>query len=74
MRGLHALEGEAAAASLGELALRDADPGLRRQAVHLLATLRSPEARATLELAAADPDDAVRKAAEESLTRPQRWR
>jgi hypothetical protein len=45
--------------------------GLRR-AAHLLATLRSPEARATIELAAADPDDSVRKAAEESLTRPQR--
>ncbi|MGH6903337.1 MAG: HEAT repeat domain-containing protein [Geminicoccaceae bacterium] len=74
MRGLHVVDPEAAAAALGELALRDADPGLRRQAVHLLATLRSPEARATIELAASDPDDAVREAAEESLTRPPGWR
>ena len=51
MRGLHVINGEAAAAALGELALGDADPGLRRQAVHLLATLRSDEARATIELA-----------------------
>jgi hypothetical protein len=74
MRGLHAIDPEAAAASLGELALGDADPGLRRQAVHLLATLRSDEARSTVELAASDPDDAVRQAAEEALTRPRRWR
>ena len=45
MRGLHVINGEAAAAALGELALGDADPGLRRQAIHLLATLRSDEAR-----------------------------
>lgn len=74
MRGLHVIDGEAAAASLGELALGDADPALRRQAVHLLATLRGDEARATVELAASDPDDAVRQAAEEALTRPRRWR
>ena len=72
MRGLHVINGEAAAAALGELALGDADPALRRQAVHLLATLRSDEARSTVELAASDPDDAVRDAAEEALTR--RWR
>lgn len=74
MRGLHVIHGEAAAAALGELALGDADPALRRQAVHLLATLRSGEARSTIELAATDPDDAVRQAAEEALTRPRRWR
>ena len=74
MRGLHVIEGEAGAAVLGELALGDADPALRRQAVHLLATLRGDQARATIELAASDPDDAVRKAAEEALTRPRRWR
>jgi hypothetical protein len=74
MRGLHAIDPEAAAASLGELALGDADPGLRRQAVHLLATLRSAEARATIELAASDPDDSVREAAEKARTRPERWR
>jgi HEAT repeats/PBS lyase HEAT-like repeat len=74
MRGLHAIDPEAATAPLGELALDDADPGLRRQAVHLLATLRSDEARATVELAASDPDDTVRQAAEEALTRPRRWR
>lgn len=74
MRGLHVISGEAAAASLGELALGDADPGLRRQAVHLLATLRSDEARSTIEFAASDPDDAVRQAAEEVLARPRRGR
>jgi hypothetical protein len=74
MRGLHVINGEAAAPALGELALRDADPGLRRQAVHLLASLRSDEARATIELAASDPDDTVRHAAEETLTRPGRFR
>jgi hypothetical protein len=71
MRGLHVIKGEAAAAALGELALHDADPALRRQAVHLLATLRSAEARSTVELAASDPDDSVREAAEEALTRRQ---
>ena len=55
MRGLHVINGEAAAAPLGELALGDADPGLRRQAIHLLATLRSDEARSTIELAATRP-------------------
>lgn len=74
MRGLHAIEGEAAAAPLGELALGDADPGLRRQAVNLLATLRSDEARSTIDLAVSDPDDSVRAAAEEALARPRRWR
>jgi hypothetical protein len=74
MRGLHAINGEAGAASLGELALGDADPELRRQAVNLLATLRSDEARSTIELAATDPDDTVRQAAEEVLTHPRRWR
>ena len=74
MRGLHVINGEAAAAALGELALGDADPGLRRQAIHLLATLRSDEARSTIELAASDPDDTVRQAAEEALTGPQRRR
>jgi HEAT repeat protein len=74
MRGLHVINGEAAAAPLGELALRDADPGLRRQAIHLLATLRSDEARSTLELAASDPDNAIRQAVEEVLNRPRRWR
>ena len=74
MRGLHAIEGEAAAASLGELALGDADPALRRQAIHLLATLRSEEARSTIALASTDPDNAVREAAEQALTRPRRWR
>jgi hypothetical protein len=74
MRGLHAIDPEAAATRLGELALDDADPGLRRQAVHLLASLRSDEARATVELAASDPDDSVRQAAEEALTHPRRWR
>jgi hypothetical protein len=74
MRGVHVINGEAAAAPLGELALRDADPGLRRQAVHLLAALRSDEARSTVELAASDPDESVRQAAEEALTRPQRGR
>ena len=59
---------------LGELALRDADPALRRQAVHLLATLRTDEARSTIELASSDPDDAVRQAAEEVFDRPRRWR
>jgi HEAT repeat protein len=72
MRGLHVINGEAAAAPLGEVALRDADPAPRRQAIHLLATLRSDEARSTIELAATDPDDAVRQAAEEALTRPRR--
>ena len=74
MRGLHVINGEAAAARFGELALGDADPGLRRQAIHLLATLRSDEARSTIELVATDPDDAVRQAAEEALTRPGRFR
>ena len=74
MRGLHVINGEAAAVPLGELALGDADPGLRRQAVHLLATLRGNEARSAIELAATDPDDAVRQAAEEMLTRPGRFR
>jgi hypothetical protein len=73
-RGLHVISGEAAAAALGELALGDADPGLRRQAIHLLATLRSDEARSTIELASSDPDDTVRQAAEEALTRPGRFR
>ena len=67
MRGVHAIDPEAAAAPLGELALRDADSGLRRQAIHLLASLRSDEARATVELAASDPDDTVRQAAEDLL-------
>jgi HEAT repeat protein len=74
MRGLHVIEGEAAAASLGELALGDPDAGLRRQAINLLATLRSDAARSTLDLAASDPDDAVREAAEDALTRPRRSR
>jgi HEAT repeats len=74
MRGLHAIDPEAAAEPLGELALGDADPGLRCQAVHLLATLRSEEARATVELAASDPDDTVREAAEEALASSRRWR
>jgi hypothetical protein len=74
MRGLHVINGETAATSLGELALRDPDPALRRQAVHLLATLRDDVARSTIDLAASDPDDAVRKAAEEALTRPRGWR
>jgi HEAT repeat protein len=74
MRGLHVINGESAAAMLGELALGDTDPGLRRQAIHLLATLRSDEARSTIELASSDPDDTVRQAAEEVLTGPQRRR
>jgi HEAT repeat protein len=74
MRGLHVIGGAAAAGPLGELALGDADPALRRQAVHLLATLRSDEARATIDLAASDPDDSVRQAADEALNRPRRWR
>ena len=74
MRGLLAIDGKAAAAPLGELALGDADPALRRQAVDLLATLRSDEARSTIRLASSDPDEAVRAAAEEALTRPRRSR
>jgi hypothetical protein len=72
MRGLHVIEGEAAAASLGELALGDAAPELRRQAVHLLATLHSNEARSAIDLAASDPDDAVRQAAEEARSHTRR--
>jgi hypothetical protein len=74
MRGIYVIGHEAAAESLGELALGDADPELRRQAVHLLATLRSDEARSTIDLAASDPADSVRQAAEEVLTHPRRWR
>jgi HEAT repeats len=74
MRGLHVINGTAATGTLGELALGDADPELRRQAVHLLATLRSDEARSTIGLAATDPDDSVRQAAEEALTRRRRSR
>jgi hypothetical protein len=74
MRGLHAIDPEAAAAPLGELVLGDPDPGLRRQAINLLATLRGEEAHATVELAASDPDDSVRQVAEKALTRPPGWR
>jgi HEAT repeats len=74
MRGLHVISGEAAAGPLGELAVGDADPGLRRQAVHLLATLRSDAAWSTVELASSDPDASVREAAEEALSSPRKWR
>jgi hypothetical protein len=74
MRGLHVIGGEAAAGPLGELALGDVDPGLRRQAVHLLATLRSDAAWSTIELTSSDPDASVREAAEEALSSPRRGR
>ena len=74
MRGLQAIEREDGAERLGALALGDDNPEIRRQAVHLLGTLRSAEAWSTIESATSDPDDAVRAAAGKLLDRPRRGR
>ena len=58
--------------ALGEVLTEDPTPGVRRVAVRALATLRSEEARWTLEeVAALDFDESVRQAAARALAQ---WR
>ena len=73
-RGLRMIKGADAAPMLGEVAMGDRDPEVRRLTIHLLGALDSPEARRILESAMSDPDPAIREAAKRALANWSRLR
>lgn len=71
-RGLRLIMGADALPLLSTVATTDKDPEVRRLTVHLLSELDGPIARAAVESALNDPDEAVRRAAERASHRLQK--
>ena len=69
MLALHKVGGVGTAGVLGEVAVKDPDPEVRRATVRILGKLGSDEAWQPLQDATTDPDLAVRLAAEAALER-----
>lgn len=69
LQGIKNLKGRDAIGDLQSMVVNDPDPRVRRQAVRLLSTIRSPEVPSALNWAAADPDAAVSREAKRALRR-----
>jgi HEAT repeat protein len=69
LQGITNLKGGEAIGVLQAMVVNDPDPSVRRQAVRLLSTIRSPEVPQVLKWAVADPDGAVSRAAKQASRR-----
>ncbi|MGB7946311.1 MAG: HEAT repeat domain-containing protein [Candidatus Binatia bacterium] len=70
LQGIKNLKGGEAIGVLQAMVVNDPDPSVRRQAVRLLSTIRSPEVPQVLKWAVADPDAAVSR---EAKLAARRW-
>ena len=68
-RALGRVEGDQATPALGGVLMGDSDPRVRREAARVLGALRSEEARWSLEAAALDADQSVRRAVASALAK-----
>ena len=69
LRGIKNLKGGDAIGDLQAMVVNDPDPAVRRQAVRLLSTIRSPEVPQVLEWAVADHNAAVSREAKQAVKR-----
>ncbi|HXV79563.1 MAG TPA: HEAT repeat domain-containing protein [Candidatus Binatia bacterium] len=69
LQGIKNLKGADAIGDLQAMAANDPDPRVRRQAVRLLSTIRSPEVASLLQWAVSDQDAAVSREAKRALRR-----
>ena len=69
VRALGRVEGGGAVQTLSSLLMGDSDPRVRREAARTLATLGTEQARWSLEAAALDADQSVRRAVASALAK-----